>query len=143
MLLPGSADCLIAMEKSEVLRPGFLEMLKPGGSVLLAETRIVPFGMPEEQYPDDERIRAALAGYRVMAVDILGQALSLGDASGRSANVVMMGVLSATELFAAFPVELWLQALRGATPRAAQWTINYAAFLAGRELAREALAGSL
>lgn len=27
VLLPGSADCLIAMEQSEVLRPGFLEML--------------------------------------------------------------------------------------------------------------------
>ena len=69
VLLPNTADALIVMEKSEVLRPGFLELLNPGGMVLLAQTKIVPFGLPEEQYPTDEQIHASLAGFHVIAVD--------------------------------------------------------------------------
>ena len=34
VLLPGTADCLVVMEKSEVLRPEFLELLRPGGTAL-------------------------------------------------------------------------------------------------------------
>lgn len=30
-LVPGTANVLIAMEKAEVLRPGFLDLLEPGG----------------------------------------------------------------------------------------------------------------
>lgn len=33
-LVPGTANVLIAMEKAEVLRPGFLDLLEPGGTVL-------------------------------------------------------------------------------------------------------------
>ena len=116
VLLPGTADCLIAMEKSEVLRPGFLEMLKPGGTVVLANTKIIPQGLPEEQYPTDEQIQACLSPYHVVEVDVLGKALELGDRSGRTANVVMMGILSTLHPFDAFPPELWLQALRKANP---------------------------
>ena len=57
VFLPGTADCLIAMEKSEVLRPGFLDMLKPGGTVLLADTgHPAPGIAAKEQYPIDEQI---------------------------------------------------------------------------------------
>ena len=59
VLLPGTADCLIAMEKSEVLRPGFLEMLRPGGTVVLANTKILPVGLAEADYPADAQIAAA------------------------------------------------------------------------------------
>lgn len=134
VLLPGTADCLIAMEKSEVLRPGFLEMLRPGGTVLLATTRIVPQGLAEEQYPSDAAIAASLEGYRVVAVDVLGKALELGDRAGRTANVVMMGVLSTLAPFDRFPAELWLQALKKANSRPGVWAANYAAFNCGREI---------
>ena len=135
VLVPGTADCLIAMEKSEVLRPGFLEMLKPGGTVLLADTRIIPLGLSEEQYPSDEQIAASLSPYHVIEVDVLRKALELGDPTGRVANVVMMGVLSTLPPLDLFPPELWLKALKRANSRPVVWAANYVAFNAGREFA--------
>ncbi len=136
VLLPGTANALIVMEKSEALRPGFLDMLKPGGMVLLADTKIVPFGMPEEQYPADEQIHASLTGYHVVEVNVLGKALELGDRSGRTANVVMMGILSTLPPFDAFPPELWLKALQKANSKPVVWAANYAAFNSGRQMAQ-------
>lgn len=140
VLLPGTADCLIVMEKSEVLRPDFLEMLKPGGTVVLADTKIVPQGLPEEQYPTDEQIHASLSPYHVVEVDVLGKALELGDRSGRTANVVMMGILSTLPLFNTFPSEMWLAALKKANSKPAVWASNYAAFNTGRDVSRMATA---
>jgi indolepyruvate ferredoxin oxidoreductase alpha subunit len=138
VLLPGTADCLIVMEKSEVLRPGFLEMLKPGGTVLLADTCIVPPGLPAGQDPDDELIHASLAGYHVIEVDALAKVMQLGDRSGRSANVIMLGMLSGLPPFNVIPVELWLRALKSANSKAPVWAANYVAFYTGRELAQAA-----
>jgi indolepyruvate ferredoxin oxidoreductase alpha subunit len=138
VLLPGTVDCLIAMEKSEVLRPDFLELLKPGGMVVLANTRIMPQGLTEDQYPTDEQIHACLGSYHVIEVDVLGKALELGDRSGRTANVVMMGILSTLPPFNLFPPELWLTALKKANSKPAVWAGNYAAFNTGREYAEAA-----
>ena len=131
VLLPGTADCLVVMEKSEILRSGFLEMLKPGGTVVLADTRILPAAMAEADYPADDSIRAALKPYRVVTVDVLAKALELGDPTGRVANVVMMGVLSRQSPFDQFPESLWLKALQKLNPKPAVWAANYAAFHAG------------
>ncbi len=130
-LLPGSADCLIVMEKSEVLRPGFLSSLKPGGVVLMAETKVLPQGMEDSAYPDDEVINRNLEGYKVITLDVLDKAIALGDSIGRSANVVMLGALSAVEPFNSIPRELWLQAIKNVSPKPAIWDGNYAAFMAG------------
>jgi indolepyruvate ferredoxin oxidoreductase, alpha subunit len=135
VFLPGTADCLIVMEKSEVLRPGFLEMLKPGGAILLASTRLVPQGLPDERYPTGEQIYEGLSPYRVIDVDVLGEAFKLGDLSGRTANVVMMGILSTLPPFDVFPKELWLNALKRANSKPAVWAANYAAFERGRQVA--------
>jgi indolepyruvate ferredoxin oxidoreductase alpha subunit len=132
---PGSADALIAMETSEVLRPGFLELLKPGGTLLLSDTRIVPPVIAAEQYPSAEVIREATAGYQVVEVDALKAAVSLGDPTGRIANVVLMGALSRVAPFDRFPEGLWLEAVRGLSPTPAVWAANYRAFQAGRERA--------
>ena len=136
VLLPGTADCLVALEKSELLRPGFLAMLRPGGTVVMARTRILPMGMAEADYVGDGAIAQALRPYRVVTVDVLAKALELGDASGRSANVVMMGVLSRQAPFDQFPESLWLQALRKLNPKPAVWAANHSAFLAGATLAQ-------
>ena len=136
VLLPGEADCLIVMEISELLRPGFLDMLRPGGTILMARTAMVPQGMKAEDYPSLDAIRPHLAAWKLVEVDVLAAALELGDASGRSANVVMMGGLSTIAPFAAIPEGIWLKALQEVTPPAA-WPGNYRAFLAGRDLCRQ------
>ncbi|MFW6057125.1 MAG: 2-oxoacid:acceptor oxidoreductase family protein, partial [Chloroflexota bacterium] len=112
VLMPGSADVLIALEKSEVLREGFLESLKPGGTLVTATTRIVPLRMPPENYPSDEQIDTLLRDFNVLKADVLAEALKLGDPTGRMANVVMLGLLSTLPPFDAFPLELWYEALR-------------------------------
>jgi indolepyruvate ferredoxin oxidoreductase alpha subunit len=132
VLLPGTADCLVIMEKSEVLRPEFLEMLKPGGTVVMANTKIIPMGMSEKDYPADAQIQEVLKPYRVVEVDVLGKALELGDPTGRVANVVMMGVLSQQRPFDLFPETIWLKALQKLNPKPTIWASNYAAFKAGR-----------
>ena len=135
VLMPGSADVLIALEQSEVLRPEFLDMLKAGGTVLLATTKIVPPGLPPARYPGEAQVEDLLRPYRVARVDVLRQALDLGDPTGRMANVVMLGLLSTTAPFDVFPAELWHEALRSVNPRRTIWSANYAAFQAGRSMA--------
>lgn len=138
VFLPGTADCLIVMEKGEVLRPGFLELLKPSGTILLATTKIIPPGLQSEQYPTDEQIHQSLQSYHVIEVNVLSKAIELGDRSGRIANVVMMGILSSIPPLNAFPAELWLMALKKANPKESVWRANFAAFKAGREYAIDA-----
>lgn len=133
-LIPGSADCLIVMEKSEVLRPGFISALKPGGVILMAETKLAPQGLAPEAYPKDTIISEHLAGFNVLEMDVLKVALDLGDISGRSANVVMLGALSALKPFNSIPKALWLQALKNISPKPAIWSSNFAAFNAGESL---------
>jgi indolepyruvate ferredoxin oxidoreductase alpha subunit len=133
-LMPGSADVLIALERGEVFRPGFLDMLKPGGTVLLAATKILPPGLPLDQYPGEQQFDDLLQPYRVVKVDVLKKALELGDPTGRMANVVMLGLLSTLPPFDVFPAELWYEALRSASPRLNIWSANYAAFNEGRSM---------
>ena len=134
VLLPGSADCLVTMETSEVLRPGFLEMLTPGGTVLLAKTRVFPQGLKPEAYPSHESIMRQLSGFKVLELDVLAKSIALGDAAGKSANVVMMGAMSKTAPFDRFPVEYWLEAIKLNSPKPAIWQANFTAFRAGRNL---------
>lgn len=133
-LVPSTANCLIAMEKSELLRPGFLELLEEGGTVLCADTRILPQGMKPEWYPTDEMLAAHLHEYRVVSVKVLDIALSLGDPQGRCANVVMLGVLSMLPPFSALPSSIWLAALKTISRKPAVWRLNHAAFMSGRTL---------
>jgi len=130
--LPGTVDCLIVMEKSEVLRPEFLDLLRPGGTVLMADTRILPEGLDPDLYPSDARLKEILAPYRLIQVDPLQQAVALGDPTGRIANVILMGILSRLSPFDQFPVEMWWRALQKVNPKPAVWAANFAAFNAGR-----------
>ncbi len=133
VLAPGTADVLVALEQSEVLRGGFLDLLRPGGTVLLDGRRIVPPGLTPDAYPDAEAIQTALSDHRVLELDGLKLAHSLGDASGRSVNVIALGLLSTQAPLDRLPVELWLRALERAAPKHA--AANRKAFAAGRALA--------
>ncbi|THB77898.1 MAG: pyruvate ferredoxin oxidoreductase [Desulfobacteraceae bacterium] len=134
LLTPGSADCLIAMEKSEVLRPGFLSCLRPGGIVLLAQTRMIPQGLAPSQYPGDDEILRRLDGFETIGLDVLNTAIRLGDMTGKSANAVMLGALSALPPFNRIPREIWLCALKNISPKPEIWRSNHAAFNAGIDL---------
>jgi indolepyruvate ferredoxin oxidoreductase alpha subunit len=134
VLLPGTADCLIAMETSEVLRPGFLDLLKDDGTILMAKTAIVPPGVPPEQYPRIEEIQKAIGGLRLIQIDVLGAARGYGDSGGRTANVVMMGALSKVAPFDAIDAGLWLEALKKLSPSPTLWAANYTAFMAGKKM---------
>lgn len=134
VLMPGMADCLIAMEMSEILRPGFLDLLKPGGIVLAARTTIVPPAITADQYPGVEEIRSAVGDTALREIDVLSKAMAIGDASGRSANVVMLGALSQIAPFDRIPEAIWLQALKDVTPTPVLWAGNYQAFIKGRDI---------
>ena len=138
VLMPGTADVLIALEQAAVLRDGFIEMLKPGGTILMANTRILPVGFSADKYPTDKQIDSALRGYTIKRTDVLAAALKLGDPTGRMANVVMLGLLSTVPPFNAFPTELWHEALKRANSQPSIWAANYAAFNAGRAMAQPA-----
>ncbi len=133
ILAPQTAMCLIAMEESEIFRDNFLDLLSPNGTLILANTRIMPQGtnMP---YPSQEAVEEAIKNINVIRVDVLQIALSLGDPRGKCANVVMLGVLSKLAPFNEIPKEIWLQAIKNLSKKQPIWDLNYAAFEAGYNL---------
>ena len=140
IFLPGTADILLTQEMSEILRPGFLEMLKEGGTILMNMEKRIPQGAAEGGYPALESIRQTLAGYRVGDL-CKGLAQSLGDAQGQYVNVVTLGALSTVEPFASIPPEFWWQALADGSPNEAVRWFNRRAFQAGRESVRKSEPG--
>ncbi len=133
ILPPKAAMCLIAMEESEIFRDNFLELLAPNGTLILAQTKIMPQGT-NQPYPTDEAINEALKGINVIRVNVLDIALSLGDPRGKCANVVMLGVLSKLAPFNKIPQNVWLQAIKNLSKKQPIWDLNYAAFNAGYNL---------
>ncbi len=133
-IAPQSADCLIAMEMSEILRPGFLNLLSPQGTIILADTKILPQGLKMEQYPAEADIDNLLSQHKVIKINVLDTAIKLGDPMGRCANVVMLGLLSTLPTFNQIPENVWLEAVKKVTPKQDQWNLNYAAFMEGKKL---------
>ncbi|MBN1195983.1 MAG: 2-oxoacid:acceptor oxidoreductase family protein [Candidatus Aminicenantes bacterium] len=135
---PGTVDVLAAMEMGEVLRPGFLDLLKPGGTVVLNRFRVVPPAMKPQDYPGLDAIRSALKKYRVVELDAHDAARQSGDETGRSANVVMLGLLSTLDPLNRIPEAAWRLALSKVTASDAAQSINNAAFGTGRHIGSEA-----
>ncbi|MFA7116654.1 MAG: 2-oxoacid:acceptor oxidoreductase family protein [Bacteroidales bacterium] len=131
-LAPGSADVLVVMEMSEVLRPGFLELLKPGGIILFNKYRALPPNTSMEDYPKLDDIRKVVSDYNLIEVDALKLAESIGDKSGKSANVIVLGLLSIQPPFDKIPMGLWIDALDSLSPNEVFRDINRKAFVIGR-----------
>ncbi|MFO1115963.1 MAG: 2-oxoacid:acceptor oxidoreductase family protein [Beijerinckiaceae bacterium] len=136
----GDADALIALEWAEGLR--WLEHLKPGSGVFIADTRriVPPFAcrnrktgapMNYAQETPAEVVSRVADGY---ALDATGIAESFGDS--RAANTVLLGVLSNS---LDYPVADWLAVIEQLVPKKAR-EINVKAFEAGREWAEKAKA---
>ncbi|MCK4764184.1 MAG: 2-oxoacid:acceptor oxidoreductase family protein [Candidatus Aminicenantes bacterium] len=132
VLAPNSADLLVVMEESEVLRPGFLDLLKPGGTIIFNNFAVLPVTAKKEDYPGSADIEKALAGYEVIKIDADKIASGLGDTTGRTANVVVLGLLSTIEPFRFIPEEIWQSALLSVSPSDPIKAANLKAFRAGR-----------
>jgi len=131
---PKSVDVLVVMETSEALRPGFLDLLKPGGTILLDKFKAVPGSSKKEDYPPFEDIHTILKTYtpHVIATDVYGTVSDLGDTSYRTANVAMLGILSTIEPFSRIPGETWLSALMAISPKDPARDLNCRIFTAAR-----------
>ncbi len=136
ILAPGSADVLIVMEMSEALRPGFLELLRPGGTIILNRFAAVPTAIKKNDYPSLDAIRAMFADYRLIEIDALETARGYGDTTGRTANIVVLGLLSTIDPFDAIPEEIWLTALATVSRDDTAKATNQIAFAAGRALGK-------
>ncbi len=139
VLAPHSADLLIVMEISEVLRPGFLELLKPGGAIIFNEFTALPVGAGKEDYPPLSDIEQALSQYNVIKLDANKIAYDIGDSTGRTANVVILGLVSALAPFNCIPEQTWLSALTALSPTDFIKTANITAFREGKKLALSVL----
>ena len=133
VLVPNSADVLVVMEMSEVLRPGFLELLKPGGTIILNNFTAMPVTAEKDDYPPESEIIKALDDYKVIQVDANELADELGDEVGRTANVVVLGLLSAIEPFSQIPDEIWQNTILSLSPSDHWKAMNIAAYNKGRD----------
>lgn len=133
ILSPGSTDILVVMETSEVLREGFLELLKPGGTIVLNRFEAVPPTAKKEDYPKFDDIKKALSDYKVIEFDALETVSKLGDKLGKTANVAMLGLLSTIEPLNKIPLEIWMSALMKLSPNDSIKSANQLSFEAGRK----------
>ncbi|MFC2104163.1 2-oxoacid:acceptor oxidoreductase family protein [Bacteroidota bacterium] len=134
VLAPNSVDVLVVMEMSEILRPGFLSLLKTGGTIILNKFKVLPVTAKPEDYPKFEDIELAIKEYNVIQIDANNTVLKLGDVSGKTANVAVLGLLSTIKPFDIIPEEIWLSALMSVSPNDFIKSANKAAFEAGKKL---------
>ncbi len=132
ILAPKSADVLVVMEMNEVLRPGFLDMLKTNGTIIFNKLKVVPHNTKKEDYPDIKDIKKALLNYKVIEINANKLAFNIGDKSEKSANVVVLGLLSTVQPFNNIPEGIWLSALMNLSSNDYIKAINQKAFKEGR-----------
>jgi indolepyruvate ferredoxin oxidoreductase, alpha subunit len=133
VLAPGSVDVLIVMEVSEVLRPEFLDLLKPNGTIVFNDFKVLPVTAKKEDYPDVNKIYDALKEYNIIKIDANKISYELGDVTGKTANVVVLGLLSTIAPFNKIPEEIWLNALMAISPNEIIKAANKLSFEAGRK----------
>lgn len=134
VLTAGAADALITMEMNELLHPGFMDLLKPGGYVLMNKHKMLSTRQMARVYPDYEKIKEEIAAYNLIEVDANEIVIDLGDKKAKSANVVVLGALSMLKPFNAFPEQLWVNALTSLSQNENIKNLNLNAFAKGRAL---------
>jgi indolepyruvate ferredoxin oxidoreductase alpha subunit len=132
ILMPRTADVVVVMERSEVLREGFLDLLKEGGTVILNSYKALPPRVSIHDYPKDKDIDAILEGYKLIRIDAESVAKSFGDEQGKTSNVIVLGLLSTIEPFDKIPAGVWVNALKKLSPDENIFKANITAFNGGR-----------
>jgi Pyruvate/2-oxoacid:ferredoxin oxidoreductase gamma subunit len=87
----------------------------------------------KDDYPPESEIIKALDDYKVIQVDANELADELGDEVGRTANVVVLGLLSAIEPFSQIPDEIWQNTILSLSPSDHWKAMNIAAYNKGRD----------
>lgn len=125
----GEVDLMIAFEKLEAAR--FASALRPSGVALVNDHSIVPVTVSAGSsiYPEDEELRKAIAAISPNQFWIKGAEIAEQVGNVRSANVVILGALSA---LMDVPEEAWLNVVKARVP-AKHLALNLAAFKAGKE----------
>ena len=91
----GEVDVYLAFEKVEALRN--LNQLRRGALAVINMHAIPPVTVTsgDQTYPDDDRLRSAIAQVTDTAVYVDGQAIAEALGNARVENVVLLGALSA------------------------------------------------
>ncbi|MFC2130696.1 2-oxoacid:acceptor oxidoreductase family protein [Bacteroidota bacterium] len=134
VLAPNSVDILVAMEINEVLRPGFIDLIKPGGTLIFNDFTALPVNAKKSEYPDFNKIKKALKGHKIIVSDFYKATRELGDIKGQTANVVALGLVSTVEPCNSIPEGIWMDAIAAISPSEMIRAANIAAFRKGREI---------
>ena len=125
----GQSDVLVSFERTEALR--YAHLAKPGATILVNDMDRIPITVSSGLQPpvrDADQRLAAYPGLKLIDANPL--AIQAGNL--RTANVVLMGALSA---FVPFAEEHWQAAMRERIP-AKLLDVNLRAFAAGRAAVR-------
>lgn len=131
----GEVDVFLAFEKAEALRN--LNQLRPGALAVVNMQAILPVTVTSggQPYPDDDRLRAAIAQVTDRAVYVDGERIAEELGNVRAANVVLLGALSKLiereGLAPGLTPEAWLRVIEERVP-AKYVELNRKAFQAGR-----------
>jgi indolepyruvate ferredoxin oxidoreductase beta subunit len=132
----GEVDVYLSFEKAETLRN--LGQLRRGALTVVNMQAIEPVTVTSggQTYPDDERIRKAVAQVTDKAVYIDGERIAAALGNAKAANVVLLGALSALVeregLAPSLTEDAWLRVIAERVP-AKYVELNRRAFEAGRE----------
>ncbi len=131
----GEVGVYLSFEKAETLRN--LGQLRAGALTVVNLQAIEPVTVTSggQTYPDDERLRKAVAQVTDKAVYVDGERIASELGNARAANVVLLGALSALieheGLAPALTVDAWLAEITQRVP-AKYLELNRQAFHAGR-----------
>jgi indolepyruvate ferredoxin oxidoreductase, beta subunit len=125
------ADFIVSFEKLEALR--YLEYLKPDGTVIVNDHKIVPqtVQMGEAEYPKEIEDFCSTKAKLVISERLTDLAVKLGNI--RILNVIMLGTLSN---FLEFKEDSWIEALTNRVPKKFL-QLNLDGFQKGRKISSQ------
>jgi indolepyruvate ferredoxin oxidoreductase, beta subunit len=128
LIEPGKADIQMAFEMMEAVR--YLPYLHPGSKVIVNTQMILPPAVAtgQAEYPKQVLDQLTDRGIVVIPVDAFDLARAVGE--GRTANVVLVGALSA---LLPVPAEIYEEVIRTRVPERFR-EVNLQAFAAGRKV---------
>ena len=136
LIAQGEVDYLVVLEKLEALR--YLDMLRPGGTVLVGEMRIPPLSVSsgDDVYPDDDSVRQMIGERTDKLYQVPSIRLAQEAGNVRAHNVVVLGALST--LIDRVAEDTWRQVIARWVPQR-YLQVNMDAFEAGRKIGRQGL----